>query len=808
MRRLVVILVVGLILGFISVFVPEVEAADLWYLRDQNTGIEYIGNNDNSGKSIYCPATDDCKIVYYDNTNGDLKFFDCDDANCYTGTATTVDSTGNVGDQLSIHCPSATDCKIAYIDETNTALLFYDCDNATCSSGTKRGLDGDTGGVLSKGTACSTTRNAGQYPQIFCPTAGNCKIAYSITGAADLYFADCDDATCSDGTVTIVDVAASCVLTGCITSGTSEHVNLYCPASDDCKIVVKDGSANDLRFEDCDTETCSTGTSTNVDGGTTCALTGGDGCSTSIDVGKHSTIFCPSSTNCKIAYATNTNTSIRFADCDNSACSSGTVTYLDGETGCSTGCASADAVEEPSIYCVAADDCKISYHSTTNRDLRFIDCTNDACDAGTYTLLDGSASCVLTNCGSESTRRNGEYSSVFCPATDDCKIAYHDFFQTSLKLTGDLKFADCSNAACSSGTALTIDGNKMINGTAGAVTVNKTFGGTTTTSWLWVTDVEYPTNTVDGSLGPGTYTFQLVFTNSITAGTLTWNYEVGYCTIASDCTTRTAHVTSANQSFTSATTSPQNITVVASSSLTVPAPAQANWLYILITRVSGATGTITIDMNNAAGGAADTYIDIPALSNPTPATSSTSSSSASSSDYRCKDGWARCINMGPALPWQATIISGNGRADKVMLIALPGSSAHNLNVSIDRLELTQLIEPSRRVPFPWQQGLNTVSDVFEIKSVAALNGLVIKKLEHPVTLVVPYDPIRLFGLSPTLLRMAVYDDTSKVWQVLDNYTVLSTQNRTIANTTKVISGYVMVVYPAAVWKETSKPPSL
>ncbi len=39
-------------------------------------------------------------------------------------------------------CPSATDCKITYRDNTNTSLKFADCDDATCSSGTVDQLDG------------------------------------------------------------------------------------------------------------------------------------------------------------------------------------------------------------------------------------------------------------------------------------------------------------------------------------------------------------------------------------------------------------------------------------------------------------------------------------------------------------------------------------------------------------------------------------------------------------------------------------------------------------------------------------------
>jgi hypothetical protein len=168
---LVVVLVFGVLSGVLPRFAQATEASSPdpvnWYLREQDVGIQLIGNADNVGRSVFCVTADDCKIVYFDHTNDDLKFFDCDDSSCSTGTITTVDSTGYVGEELSVYCLSSTDCKIAYFDTTNAALIFYDCDDSACARGTKTVLDGNLGCSLTGGTGCSATRYAGHYPVVF-----------------------------------------------------------------------------------------------------------------------------------------------------------------------------------------------------------------------------------------------------------------------------------------------------------------------------------------------------------------------------------------------------------------------------------------------------------------------------------------------------------------------------------------------------------------------------------------------------------------------------------------------------------------
>ncbi len=603
-----------------SLFDPSIiETSNLigkWYLREQNVGIKLVGNVDNDGKSIYCPTANDCKIIYHDETNGDLKFFDCDDVDCNSGTITTVDSVGDAGEDLSLYCPTGDDCKIAYSTLTNDsatdiALLFYDCDNATCSTGTRRVLDGGPDCVLTKGDApCSPTNQAGHYPAIFCPTADNCKIAFRTESSpVRLNFADCDDASCSDGTINVVDMGPDCSLDGCITNGPAEHISIYCPASDDCKITVKNGKSDILRFEDCDDETCNSGTSTLLDGGVGCVLTGGNGCSTSIDTGKHSVIFCPTEDDCKVAYVSNTDKSIRFADCDNSTCSSGSVSYIDGEAGCSlTGCSASGSDYMPSIYCPTGDDCKLSFFGISNKDLQFADCDSASCETGTINSLDGNALCTVSNCSPSDAV--GGYSSIFCPSATDCKVTYYD--QTN----GNVKLADCNDASCSSGSTRTIDGNKMSQ-TPGSVATSKIFGAGNT-NIVFVSDQTFPATELGDEIGAGEYMLHLDFTNDISSGTFVWRYQIGYCASADDCSQRTPLFTSADQSFTAATLSPQNISLTSVVSATIPGPINSKWLYLELQAISFPDGSITINMNNFEPSNSDSYLEFLASGIPTP----------------------------------------------------------------------------------------------------------------------------------------------------------------------------------------------
>ncbi|MDO8716004.1 MAG: hypothetical protein Q7J73_04270, partial [Dehalococcoidales bacterium] len=140
-----------------------------------------------------------------------------------------------------------------------------------------------------------TSASTGTYPSIYCLSSTDCKIAYQDLTNANLMMADCDDTACSTKTLTTIDSSAA---------QTGYYASIFCLSSTDCKIAHKDAVAADLLMVDCDDATCATKTQTTVDS------------VTSANTGNHASIYCISSTDCKISYQDSTNADLMMADCD------------------------------------------------------------------------------------------------------------------------------------------------------------------------------------------------------------------------------------------------------------------------------------------------------------------------------------------------------------------------------------------------------------------------------------------------------------------------------------------------------------
>lgn len=88
----------------------------------------------------------DCKILYSDAADTAVYFVDCSAAGCASFSTTTLDDTaGNITKQgVDLDCSNgASDCKGIFVGDTTSPedQYFFDCDNADCSSGSAFDLD-------------------------------------------------------------------------------------------------------------------------------------------------------------------------------------------------------------------------------------------------------------------------------------------------------------------------------------------------------------------------------------------------------------------------------------------------------------------------------------------------------------------------------------------------------------------------------------------------------------------------------------------------------------------------------------------
>ena len=384
------------------------------------------GNNQDgiSDLDIFCVSATDCKLVYtdlIDTASPDIIFVDCNDAACSSNTPTTLDADidgdttiDNDPGNPRVFCSSGTDCKIVYQTALDTAapqIIFHDCDGAdntnACSSSNAEVIDTDFGGTP------SFTHFA-----IDCPASDNCKFLYytddSAVGNSDrIIFVDCVDEDCSDTGETKVEIMNP----GNILYG--PHLSLYCVTATQCKAFMHDADTGSVVLVDCstasNTETCATPPAPDTidsDVGTTQG-------NVSVDID-----CIGGNTDCKLVYGDDTDDDLTFVDCSAADCSTTNSTTDIDATG---GSISATTVSV-SMDCISATDCKITYVNSDST-INFVDCDDAGCTTGS----------VLPTLGPR------YKSSVYCPATGDCKLVY---YEGTAGTAPAVMFADCDSTNC------------------------------------------------------------------------------------------------------------------------------------------------------------------------------------------------------------------------------------------------------------------------------------------------------------------------------------------------------------------------
>ena len=332
-------------------------------------------------------------ISYRDITNNALKVARCNDPACAGGDETLSTVVGDVGHVTSIAIGADGLPVIGYYDATNVDLKVAKCNDPACAGEdeTLSTVD-DVGDV---GLTISVAIGADGLPVI----------SYFDDTNDDLKVAKCNDAACTGGdeTLSTVDSAGFVGLFSSIALGADGLPVIAYP--DETNFDLKVAKCNDAACAGGD-ETLSIVDSAGFVGSTPSIALGADGLPV-------------------ISYTDRTTHDLKVAKCDDAACAGG------GETLSTVD--SAGQVGEMTSIALGADGLPIvSYHDSTNRDLKVAKCNDPACAGGDETL-----STV------DSAGEVGIFSSIEIGADGLPVIGHHD--QTSF----DLRIAKCSHPSCS-----------------------------------------------------------------------------------------------------------------------------------------------------------------------------------------------------------------------------------------------------------------------------------------------------------------------------------------------------------------------
>ena len=310
-----------------------------------------------------------------------------------TSSIATVDASG-VGQYTSVAVGSDGYARISYYDNTHGDLKYARCTNSACTTSNIVTID-----------SLNTT---GQFTSMKLGTNGFARIAYYYQTGNSLRFVQCGDDDCS--------LAARTVNTVDTNGGNYASMALV---GDLARIAYTNGATDSLVYIQCTNQSCSTHStrlvmiSSVVNMGYISLTLGQDGFP-------------------RIAFSygfTGVSGShyLFYMRCGNDSCSSRSFTTIDSTV--------ADTGEYASIAIGSDGFSRISYYDSINHDLKYAQCTNDNCTAGT----------VIRNT-LDSFGATGLHTSIKIGSDGNARISYNG------AVTGSgtkLKYATCLDVACS-----------------------------------------------------------------------------------------------------------------------------------------------------------------------------------------------------------------------------------------------------------------------------------------------------------------------------------------------------------------------
>lgn len=379
-------------------------------------------------------------IAFEDEVNDELRLVHCNDESCQGGDDAPETVTSPAPGPISLVLDGSGNPVMAF--KAGTSLALARCNDTDCSGGGESVHTVDTDG------------DTGFDPVLELDDTGNPVIGYWTSGG-DVKLAHCNDADC-DPAVNGAE-SVSLVAPGGAFSGMSLD------SAGRPGLTYEDG---DLQFVQCNDVNCTGGdelsstlspagfeTSLTRDAGGNPVITSfqsnffGDGpnvttCNDSLcqgndetvnqitdiklDVGTHMS-FARQGTDFLYAYRDETNGTLRFRRCDDFACNDpgDTLEVVD------------DSVDAGRFTDLALDPGGlpfITYYDADNGNLKVADCDNAACSSATLTVVDGGGGDV------------GQYPDTVFDDSGRPVISYFDVESAN----GNLKVAHCANSSCAS----------------------------------------------------------------------------------------------------------------------------------------------------------------------------------------------------------------------------------------------------------------------------------------------------------------------------------------------------------------------
>lgn len=275
-------------------------------------------------------------LAYWDGVNGDLKVAHCLNNLCGAYQITPVDTVGSVGVYAAIAIGADGLAIVSYYEGfPNLDLKVMHCGNVACTTS-------------NQATALDLPGNVGFDTAIAIGPDGLALVSYYDATNGTLKVAHCNNAACTSALTTPIDVVGNAG-----GRGTSIAVG-----ADGLAVVsYVDINTGTLKVAHCSNALCSAAVKTTVD------PVGFVGAGSSIAIGGDGLPV--------ISYNDGTNGDLKVAHCANPAC---------------TGVATLSAVDTAGIVgtttsiAIGADSLPvISYHDTTNGDLKVVKCNNRFC---------------------------------------------------------------------------------------------------------------------------------------------------------------------------------------------------------------------------------------------------------------------------------------------------------------------------------------------------------------------------------------------------------------------------------------------